>query len=96
MELEVDRAIIGGGKEGGGGGGGSHGIRVGDIVRVAEQPKASERRREKSGMEKGGVEGVVVRSRGAGVEVAVGEQVGGGEGDVGLEGGMGMGGRLWV
>ena len=90
LELEIDRAI--GLKEGS-----NAGIRVGDIVRVAEQPRASERKREKMGMEGKGVEGVVVRTKGAGVEVAVGEQVGGGEGEGGLEAlGMGGGGRLWV
>ncbi|KAK0515857.1 hypothetical protein JMJ35_001891 [Cladonia borealis] len=80
LELELDSAI---GREGVLG---EHGVRVGDIVRVGEQPRGGERKRERVGMEKGGVEGVVVRVGERGVWVAVGE----GEGEEGL------GGRVWV
>lgn len=79
VELEQDGAI-------GGDGIGEHGVRVGDVVRVGEQPKGGERKREKGGMEGRGVEGVVVRV-GRGVQVAVGEGRGEEEG---------LGGRLWV
>lgn len=81
LELEQDGAI------GGDDGLGEHGVRVGDVVRVGEQPKGGERRREKAVVEGRGVEGVVVRV-GRGVQVALGE--GRGEDEEGL------GGRLWV
>ena len=92
LELEVDSAIVGAkesakGAHGGGGATVEHGIRVGDIVRVGEQPKGGERKAEKKGMEGRGVEGVVTRVRPQGVEVAVGER----EGDE-----EGLGGKLWV
>lgn len=81
LELEQDHAI------GNAGAIGEHGIRVGDIVRVAEQPKDSERKKEKAGMESRGVEGVVVRMGQKGVQVALGKE----EEDI-----DGLGGRLWV
>lgn len=92
LALEIDSAIVGAkdAAKGGQDGGGSaveHGIRVGDIVRVGEQPKGGERKAEKKGMEGRGVEGVVTRVRPQGVEVAVGEK----EGDE-----EGLGGKLWV
>ena len=80
LELEQDRAI---GNEGVIG---EHGIRVGDIVRVGEQPKGGERKREKANMETKGCEGVVVRVQARGIQVALGE---GSEEEV-------LGGRLWV
>lgn len=67
---------------------GEHGIRVGDIVRVGEQPKGNERKREKVGMEGRGVEGVVVRVGARGVQIALGRE----EEGVGEE----LRGRLWV
>ena len=79
IELEQDRAI------GNGGVIEEHGIRVGDIVRVGEQPKGAEKKKEKVGMEKRGVEGVVVRVGKGDLQVAVGE-----------EQEEGLGGRLWV
>lgn len=82
LELEGDKRV---GKEEGLG---EHGIRVGDIVRVGEQPKGGERKREKAGMETRACEGVVVRVLSRGIQVALGE--GKGEEDAGL------GGRLWV
>ncbi|KAL9126509.1 MAG: hypothetical protein Q9217_004455 [Psora testacea] len=82
LELEQDVAIVG--KEGGMA---EHGIRVGDIARVSEQPKGGERKKEKTVMEGKGVEGVVTKVRGRGVEVAVREGKGEEEG---------LGGRQWV
>ncbi|CAF9941651.1 MAG: hypothetical protein ALECFALPRED_009253 [Alectoria fallacina] len=79
LELEQDGAI-------GGDGLGEHGIRVGDVVRVGEQPKGGERKKEKVAIEGRGVEGVVVRV-GKGVQVALGE----GKGEEER-----LGGRLWV
>lgn len=89
VELERDGAT-GEGEQGG--------IRVGDIVRVAEQPRGSERKRERVGMEGRGVEGVVVRRKLVGLEVAVagGQEQRGGDGDGDGEGVEGLGGRLWV
>lgn len=81
LELEQDHAIGNAGEIG------EHGIRVGDIVIVAEQPKGSERKKEKAGMEQRGVEGVVVRVGQKGVHVALGKE----EEDI-----NGLGGRLWV
>ena len=81
LELEQDHAI------GNAGDIGEHGIRVGDIVRVGEQPKGNEKKKEKAGMEAKGVEGVVVRVGQKAVQVALGK----------VEDGIhGLGGRLWV
>lgn len=81
LELEQDHAIGNAGEIG------EHGIRVGDIVRVGEQPKGSEKKKEKAGMEAKGVEGVVVRVGQKAVQVALGKE----EEDL-----DGLGGRLWV
>ena len=81
LELEQDHAIGNAGELG------EHGIRVGDIVRVAELPKGNERKKEKTGMERQGVEGVVVRVGQKGIQVALEKEED--EGD-------GLGGRLWV
>lgn len=62
LELEQDRAL---------GEFGEHGIKVGDIVRVGEQPKGNERKKEKLNMEARGMEGVVVRVGSRGVRVAM-------------------------
>lgn len=65
-----------------------HAIRTGDIVRVSPQPKGSEKKRDKDGLEKKGGDGVVVKVLGkGGVNVALDRE------DVDLEG---LGGRLWV
>ncbi|MCJ1439724.1 MAG: hypothetical protein MMC23_000205 [Stictis urceolatum] len=73
---------------------GSHGIRTGDVVRVGPQPKGGEKKREKEGLERGGVEGVVVRVGNRGVQVAVdGDR--GGKGREGEEEGV-VEGRVWV
>lgn len=79
LELEQDRAIAGEI--------GEHGIRVGDIVRVGEQPKGNEKKKEKLNMEGRGLEGVVVRVGSKGVQIALGQD----EGVV-----EDLKGRLWV
>ncbi len=81
LELEQDHAIGNVGEIG------EHGIRVGDIVRVGEQPKGSERKKEKANMEQRGLEGVVVRVGQKGVHIALDKE----EDDTG-----GLSGRLWV
>ncbi|KAL8907672.1 MAG: hypothetical protein Q9171_005765 [Xanthocarpia ochracea] len=80
LELAQDSAV--GGEELG-----EHGIRVGDIVRVGQQPKGGEKKAEKKSMEDKGLEGVVVRLGQKAVQVALDKE--GDEGD-------GLGGRLWV
>ncbi|KAL8789272.1 MAG: hypothetical protein Q9195_006918 [Heterodermia aff. obscurata] len=81
LELEQDHAIGNAGEIG------DHGIRVGDIVKVGEQPKGSERKKDKAVMEGRGVEGVVVRIGQKAVQVALGKEE---------EDSEGLGGRLWV
>ena len=80
LELEQDPAIDKGGDIG------EHGIRVGDIVRVGQQPKGGERKKEKAEIKDAGVEGVVIRIGGKVVQIAVG-------GDEEVDG---LGGRIWV
>ncbi|KAI4096473.1 MAG: hypothetical protein LQ344_000981 [Seirophora lacunosa] len=80
LELEQDSAV--GGEELG-----DHGIRVGDIVKVEQQPKGGERKLEKRSMEGKGLEGVVVRIGRKAVQVALDKEED--EGD-------GLGGMLWV
>jgi DNA polymerase alpha-associated DNA helicase A len=82
MELGPDAAVSGTA----GDGLAEHGIRVGDIVAVAEQTAASARRREAREARDRGLRGVVVRVARAGVAVALEERE---DGDV-------PGGRLWV
>lgn len=48
-----------------------HGLRVGDICAVAEQPKGAERKKERESMEKQGVPGVVIRTHKTSVTVAL-------------------------
>ena len=48
-----------------------HGIRSGDIVAVAEQPRGAERKKEKGEMRRRGVDGVVLKVKSASVEVAL-------------------------
>ena len=82
LELEQDHAIGNDGEIG------EHGIRVGDIVRVGEQPKGGEKKKkEKASMEGRGSEGVVVRVGNKGLQIALGD----GDGEDEL-----LGGRLWV
>ena len=79
------------GGSGGGGGGEGHGVRTGDIVRVAEQPRGAERKGEKRGMEMRGVEGVVVKVGGRGGGTVLQVALGGEEDDL-----EGLGARVWV
>ena len=81
LELEQDPAIGNNGEIG------EHGIRVGDIVRVGEQPKGNERKKEKAGMEGRGLQGVVVRVGTKGVQIALGREEDEAEG---------LGRRVWV
>lgn len=81
LELEQDHAIGNAGEIG------EHGIRVGDIVRVGEQPKGNDRKKDKIAMEGRAMEGVVVRVGQRGIQIAIGK-----EDDI-LED---VGGRLWV
>lgn len=87
LELEQDSAIAGKQKAEL-----EHGLRVGDICRIAEQPKGSEKKQEKAKLETGGVEGVVIRAKYEGISIAVDE---GTKGEERLEV-LGNGGRLWV
>ena len=80
LELEQDNAI-------GGEDLGDHGIRIGDIVRVGQQPKGGEKKNEKRSMEGKGMDGVIVRLSRTTVRVALDKEDD--EGD-------GLGGRLWV
>ncbi|KAL8942874.1 MAG: hypothetical protein Q9216_001417 [Gyalolechia sp. 2 TL-2023] len=80
LELEQDNAV--GGEELG-----DHGIRVGDIVRVGQQPKGGEKKVEKKSIERKGLEGVVVRLSRKTVQVALDKED---------DDGDGLGGRLWV
>jgi len=80
LELEVDAAIASSGKELP-----EHGIRVGDIVSVVEQPKGAERKMERESMERKGVQGVVVKVQREGLVVALDKD----EVEV-------PGGRLWL
>ena len=67
---------------------GQHDIRVGDLVRVAPQPKGGEKKREKAGLEAKGSDGVVVKVSGRGLQVALDR------GEDNVEEGSGL--RLWV
>lgn len=87
VELVLDSAISGGAGKDGTGALPEHGIRVGDIVLVAEQPAGSARKREVKELEGKGARGVVTRAGRDGVSVALDL-----EREEGLEGGK----RLWV
>jgi DNA polymerase alpha-associated DNA helicase A len=62
-----------------------HGLRVGDICAVAEQPKGAERKKEREGMEKRGVEGVITKTQKEAIMVALDKE----DADV-------HGGKLWL
>lgn len=81
LELEQDHAIGNRGEIG------EHGIRVGDIVRVGEQPKGGEKKKEKAGLEGRSLDAIVVRVGQKSVQVAV---------DRDEEVADDLGGRLWV
>lgn len=65
LELGLDPAVSASGELP------EHGLRVGDICAVAEQPKGAERKKEREGMEKRGVEGVVTKSQKNAITVAL-------------------------
>ena len=81
LELEQDHAIGNDGELG------EHGIRVGDIVRIGEQPKGGEKKKEKAVMDQRGTEGVVIRIGDRGLQVALEDGHGAEEA---------LAGRLWV
>lgn len=78
LELSLDPAV-------GGGELAEHGLRVGDICAVAEQPKGAERKKDREGMEKRGVEGVVTKTQKETIIVALDKE----DADV-------PGGKLWL
>jgi len=79
LELSLDPAVGGGDLP-------EHGLRVGDICAVAEQPKASEKKKDREGMEAKKVTGVITRVRREEVTVALDKE----EVDVP------NGGKLWL
>ena len=64
LELELDSAV-------GGGDIPEHGIRVGDIVSVADQPSGSAKKREKADLKSKGVNGVMLKVTPRSVSVAL-------------------------
>lgn len=56
VDLELDPAVAGSNKHLP-----EHGIRVGDIVGLAEQPKGAEKKKDREVIEKKGVQGVIVK-----------------------------------
>ena len=78
LELGLDPAVSSGELP-------EHGLRVGDICAIAEQPKGAERKKEREGMEKRGAEGVVTRVQKDTITVALDKE----EVDV-------PGGKLWL
>jgi hypothetical protein len=64
LDLELDPAV-------GGGDIPEHGIRVGDIVGVQEQPSGSAKKKEKADSQRNGVNGVVLKVQPASVSVAL-------------------------
>lgn len=81
LELEQDHAFGNHGELD------EHSIRVGDIVRVGEQSKGGEKKKDKLAMESKGIEGVVIRSGSKTVQIALDDGKGEDEG---------LSGRLWV
>jgi len=80
LDLELDPAVASSSKELP-----EHGLRVGDIVGLAEQPKGAEKKKDRESMEKKGANGVVVRVMREAVIVALDKE----EVDV-------PGGKLWL
>jgi len=78
LDLELDPAV-------GGGDIPEHGIRVGDIVGVQEQPSGSAKKKEKTDSQRNGVNGVVLKVHSASVSVALNKE------DVDVPGG-----KLWM
>lgn len=69
LELGIDPAVATDGEELP-----EHGLRVGDICAVAEQPKGAEKKKEREGMEKRGAEGVVTRTNKTAITVALNKE----------------------
>ena len=80
LELSLDNAVAGDIQELP-----EHGLRVGDIVGVSEQPKGAEKKKEKEALEKRMVQGVVVKVKSEALVVALDKD----EVEV-------PGGRLWM
>ncbi|KAF2211502.1 hypothetical protein CERZMDRAFT_43292 [Cercospora zeae-maydis SCOH1-5] len=80
LELGVDPAVAGDGTELP-----EHGLRIGDICAVAEQPKGAERKRVREAMEKHGAAGVVTRMNKTAITIALDKE----EADV-------PNGKLWL
>lgn len=78
LELGLDPAV-------GGGELAEHGLRVGDICAVAEQPKGAERKKDRQSMEQRGAEGVVTKVQRQSITVALDKD----DADV-------PGGKLWL
>lgn len=51
-----------------------HGLRVGDICAVSEQPKGAEKKKEREGMEQRGAEGVVTRTSKTAITIALNKE----------------------
>lgn len=81
LELEEDSAIRTAGAVL------EHDLRTGDIVRIGEQPKGSEKKKDKNALEAKCVNGVIVKVSQHGLHVALDKE----EQDV-----EGFGGRLWA
>lgn len=64
LELSLDPAVGSGELP-------QHGLRVGDICAVAEQPKGAERKKEREGMEQRGAEGVVTKAQKESLTIAL-------------------------
>lgn len=64
LELSLDPAVGAGELP-------EHGLRVGDIVGIAEQPKGAERKKDREGMESRGIEGVITKVHRENVTVAL-------------------------
>ena len=79
LELQLDPAVGAGELP-------EHGLRVGDICGVAEQPKGAERKKEREGMEKRGAQGVVTKVQREDITVALDKE----DADVP------SGGKLWL
>ncbi len=79
LELALDPAVANGSDLP------DHGLRVGDICGVAEQPKGAERKKEREGMEKKGAEGVITKVHKDSISVALDKE------DVDVPNG-----RLWL
>ncbi|KAK4557002.1 hypothetical protein LTR86_005983 [Recurvomyces mirabilis] len=64
LELSLDSAVGSGELP-------EHGLRTGDIVAIAEQPRGAERKKDREAMEKRGVEGVVTKVQKEAVTIAL-------------------------